>query len=137
MSIYVAGPVLRAKSALPKWVNDCYAMIDSIHSWNSRFKARLPFGEPTMEGMDDKGFADEISRRISASDSVIAVFLPDDTSTPIECVIAALLLKKRVLLIHERGTAVPRMLSGLKGVKTIDHGPTTFERIQLFLLRSE
>jgi hypothetical protein len=44
-------------------------------------------------------------RRITTADAVIAVFLPDDQSTPVECALAAA-AGKRVLILHEAGTRI-------------------------------
>jgi hypothetical protein len=87
----------------------------------------------SLERLSAAGFMAEITRRIQNVDNVIAIFLPDDQSVPVECALAVG-AGKRVLLLHETGTKIPRILAGLPGVTTSVFGPTTRQRIQLFLL---
>jgi hypothetical protein len=133
MPIYVAGPVLRPTTQLPGWVAECYGIIRDFVSNNPRYKAQFPVAELLLERMSSADFMAEITRRIRNVDNVIAVFLPDDQSVPVECALAVA-AGKRVLLLHETGTMIPRILAGLPGVTTVVFGPTTRQRIQLFLL---
>jgi|ERR1019366_57613 hypothetical protein len=63
-------------------------------------------------------FAAQILGRIRDAQSVVAVFLPNDPSTPIECALAVR-EGKRVLIIHQEGVRIPRLLAGLPGVETL------------------
>ena len=102
MPIYVAGPVLRTGTRQPRWVAECYRLIQDVARPSPRYQVLLPAAELLLESMDARGFTTELRRRIVGADKVIAVFLPDDQSTPIECALAAA-AGKRVLLLHEAG----------------------------------
>jgi hypothetical protein len=133
MPVYIAGPVLRSTTRQPSWVRECYQLIQAIIGVSPRHQARLPFADPLLEEMDARGFAVELARRIISADSVIAVFLPDDQSVPVECALAAA-AGKRVLLLHEASTRIPRVLAGMPSVRTAVYGLNTNEEIKLFLL---
>src|ERR1043166_919563 len=98
--IYVAGPVLRDKST--SWVSDCYSIIEDVVRYRSDLRASMHYADFKLETLHPKEFAAEITSRIREADNVIAVFLPGDQSTPIECILAAL-AKKRVLIINGGG----------------------------------
>ena len=134
MPIYVAGPVLRPSTQLPEWVAACYGIIQDFVNNNPRYKAQFPVAELALERMSPANFMEEITHRIQNVDSVIALFLPDDQSVPIECALAAA-ARKRVLLLHQSGTKIPRILVGLPDVTTAVFGPNTRQRIEIFLLR--
>ncbi len=133
MPIYVAGPVLRTGTRQPRWVAECYRLIQDVARPSPRYQVLLPAAELLLESMDARGFTTELRRRIVGADKVIAVFLPDDQSTPIECALAAA-AGKRVLLLHEAGARVPRILAGLPGVTTAPYDQGTHAAITLFLL---
>lgn len=134
MPVYIAGPVPRSTTRQPVWVRECYRVIEDVVRAMPRYQARLPYADPLLEGMEARGFAAELTRRIASADSVIAVFLPDDQSVPVECALAAV-AGKRVLLLHEAGTRIPRILAGMPGVTTAVYGQLAHETITLFLLR--
>jgi hypothetical protein len=83
--------------------------------------------------MSAESFAGELGRRITTADAVIAVFLPDDQSTPVECALAAA-AGRRVLILHEAGTRIPRLLAGLPRVTTAIYGQNTSGAVARFLL---
>jgi|SRR5579862_278892 len=130
MPIYVAGPVIRPVAQPPNWVIECYQVIAAVV--RPRFEAQFPVAEPLLERMEAGGFAAELMRRIAGADSMIAVFLPGDQSTPVECALAAA-ARKRVLLIFEARTKLPRILVGMPGVTTAIYGPDTYGLIVRFL----
>ena len=132
MPIYVAGPVVRPTMRQPVWVAACYELIEDSLRFSPRFKARLPIAESMLERMDAGSFVTELTHRIRSSDRVIAVFLPEDQSVPVECALAVA-AGKRVLILHESDTRIPRILAGLSLVTTAVFGPNTSRRIQLFL----
>ncbi len=133
MTVYVAGPVLRSTKSHPAWVQQCYKLIEEVVSLSARLKMRIPFAEPLLEGMGAEQFATELRHRITNADSVIAVSFPDDQSVPVECALASA-AGKRVLLLHEATTRIPRILAGMSKVTTAVYGPTTRNRIELFLI---
>jgi len=111
MAIYVAGPVPRYGRTLPFWVKECYETIER----NSRrllVVARLPLLEDSLDRLGPTEFSSRLFERISGASGVIAVFLPDDQSTPVECAIAAM-SRKPMRLLHDAYTHVPRILAGL------------------------
>lgn len=132
MSIYIAGPVLRPTTRQPNWVTACYELVKEVVYFVLRDEARFPVAEPLLEPMDAPAFASEVARRIASADRVIAVFLPDDQSTPIECALAAS-ARKHILLLHQAGTRIPRILAGLPGVRTAVYGRNTKATIESFL----
>jgi hypothetical protein len=127
MAIYIGGPLNRPKRALPFWVNECYNIIEQAT------QVKRPLVESTLDQRDASSFCGELRNRIGASDGVIALFLPDDNSTPIECAIAAL-SGKRVFVLTEDLKVVPRLLTGLPGVRVRQYGPATANDLKLFLL---
>lgn len=133
MPIYVAGPVIRPGTRQRSWIAECYHIIDELVQSNPRFRARLPLAEAALDHMNPDEFAGEIIDRIRAADIVIALFLPDDQSVPVECALASK-AGKRTLLLHQPGAKIPRILAGLPGLTASPHGPTTRQRIHLFLL---
>lgn len=134
MPIYVAGPVIRPTTRQPGWVADCYGLIEGVVRLNPRYEARFPTAESRLELMDASSFVAELNYRIQKADSVIAVFLPDDQSVPVECALAVA-AGKRVLLLHEFGARIPRILAGLSLVTTSAFGRDTSRRIELFLAK--
>jgi nucleoside 2-deoxyribosyltransferase len=133
MPIYVAGPVVRPAAQQPGWVAACYELIEDFVRFKPQYKTRFPIAEQVLESMDAGDFTKELTRRIQSADNVIAVFLPDDQSVPVECALAVA-AGKRVLLLHESSTRIPRILAGLPRVTTAVFGPSTPRRIELFLL---
>jgi len=115
---YVAGPVLREGIPADPWVEECYRIIEQA-AGKVRQSAAIPRAEMLLEKASPKDFAAKILSRIRDAGSVVAVFLPNDPSTPIECAFAVR-EGKRVLIIHQPGVRVPRLLSGLNGVETIE-----------------
>ena len=134
---YVAGPVIREGVDLDPWVRRCYSIIEEVASSMGQ-RASIPYVEEPLERATAREFSAQIIRRIRDSRSVVAVFLPNDPSTPIECALAVR-EGKRVLIIHQEGVRVPRLLAGLSGVETLafeDLGQRyLFEQISKFLAR--
>ena len=130
MAFYIGGPVQRPGTKLPKWIYECYTIISKTTN------AMPPSVERQLETLEPSLFNREIHRRIYESEGVVAVFLPGDESTPVECAIAAM-LGKRVLLIAAESESVPRVLSGMKGVRLARFGPNIENEIRLFRLRSD
>jgi hypothetical protein len=134
---YIAGPVIREGTPLDPWVQRCYSIIEEAAGY-SRQRAAIPYVEMPLERATPREFLAQILGRIRDARSVVAVFLPNDPSTPIECALAAR-EGKRVLIIHQEGVRVPRLLAGLPGVETLvfeDFGQRRmFERISTFLVR--
>jgi hypothetical protein len=132
---YVAGPVVRKETSLDPWVRNCYSLIEKA-AGQMRQRAAIPYVEMPLEEATPTEFSKQILGRIRDSRSVVAVFLPNDASTPIECALAVR-EGKRVLIIHQEGVRVPRLLAGLPGVETIvfeEFGQQrVFERISAFL----
>ena len=114
---YIAGPVIRVGTPLDPWVRECYSMIEEA-ARRTRQRTAMPYVEMPLERATPREFSAQILGRIRDARSVIAVFLPNDPSTPIECVLAVL-EGKRVLIIHQEGVRVPRLLAGLHGVQTL------------------
>jgi hypothetical protein len=85
---------------------------------DTRQRATMPYVEMPLELATPREFSAQILSRIRDARSVVAVFLPDDPSTPIECTLAVR-EGKRVLIIHQEGVRVPRLLAGLPGVQTL------------------
>jgi hypothetical protein len=134
---YIAGPVIREGTPLDPWVRQCYSIIEEA-AGSTRQRAAIPYVELPLERANPREFSAQVLGRIRDARSVIAVFLPNDTSTPIECVLAVR-EGKRVLIIHQDGVRVPRLLAGLPGVKTLafeEFGQRrVFEQISIFLER--
>jgi hypothetical protein len=118
---YVAGPVLRKGHKADPWVEQCYVIIRQA-ARNAGQSALLPEAESFLELANAQGFSEEILSRIRKAGAVVAVFLPGDQSTPIECALAVR-EGKRVLILHQPGLTVPRLLAGLPGVETISFDP--------------
>ena len=114
---YVAGPVIREGPPLDPWVRRCYSIIEEAAGY-TRQRAAFPYVEMPLERATPKEFSAQVIGRIRDSRSVVAVFLPNDPSTPIECALAVR-EGKRVLIIHQEGVRVPRLLAGLPGVETL------------------
>lgn len=114
---YVAGPVIREGTLLDPWVRHCYSIIEEAAGYSQQ-RAAIPHVEMPLERATPREFSAQILARIRDSRSVVAVFLPNDPSTPIECVLAVR-EGKRVLIIHQEGVRVPRLLAGLPGVETL------------------
>lgn len=135
---YVAGPVIRPNQRLAPWVEQCYDMIQEA-AWAAGASAPQPKVDPLLESGLPATFASQIAARIRDAGSVVAVFLPNDQSTPIECALAAA-AGKRVLIIYEVGSVVPRILAGLPGVKTTlfdsSKTQTLLSEIKQFLVSS-
>jgi hypothetical protein len=137
---YVAGPVIREGTPRNPWVRQCYDMIEQAATI-ARQQATLPLVEYRLETASPRDFSQQILGRIRDARSVVAVFLPNDPSTPVECALAVG-AGKRVLILHQEGVRLPRILAGLPGVETLDFdrvGPggalatvTTFLREQRF-----
>jgi hypothetical protein len=100
------------------WVRRCYAMIEEAAGL-ARQRATLPYVEYPLEEAPPREFSRQILGRIQGARSVVAVFLPNDPSTPIECALAVG-AGKRVLILHQEGVRIPRILAGLPGVQTLD-----------------
>lgn len=115
---YVAGPVIREGIPVDPWVQECYRIIEEAARKVGQ-SAAIPRAEMPLEKANPKDFSAKIQSRIRDSGSVVAVFLPNDPSTPIECAFAVR-EGKRVLIIHKPGVRVPRLLTGLNGVETIE-----------------
>ena len=134
---YIAGPVIREGTPLDPWVRQCYSIIDEA-AGSTRQRAAIPYAELPLERANPREFSAQILGRIRDARSVIAVFLPNDPSTPIECVLAVR-EGKRVLIIHREGVRVPRLLAGQPGVETLafeEFGQgRVFEEISRFLER--
>jgi|SRR5580700_1701788 hypothetical protein len=114
---YIAGPVIRQGTPLHPWVRQCYSIIEDAAGFTQQ-RATIPYGELRLERATPREFSAQILGRIRDARSVIAVFLPNDPSTPIECAFAVQ-EGKRVLIIHQEGVRVPRLLAGLPGVTTL------------------
>jgi len=114
---YVAGPVIREGTPLDPWVWRCYSIIEEAAGY-TRQRAAIPYVEMSLERATPKEFSAQIIGRIRDSRSVVAVFLPNDPSTPIECALAVR-EGKRVLIIHQERVRVPRLLAGLPGVEML------------------
>jgi hypothetical protein len=134
---YIAGPVIREGTHIDPWVQRCYSIIEEAASF-TRQRAAIPYVEMPLERATPKEFSAQILGRIRDSGSVVAVFLPNDTSTPIECALAVR-EGKRVLIIHQEGVRIPRLLAGLPGVETLVFEDfeqrNLFEQIRRFLER--
>ena len=134
---YIAGPVIREGTPLDPWVRQCYSIIEEA-AGSARQRAAIPYVELPLERATPREFSAQILGRIRDARSVIAVFLPTDPSTPIECVLAVR-EGKQVLIIHQEAARVPRLLAGLPGVKTLafeEFGQRrVFEQISIFLER--
>ena len=134
---YVAGPVIRKGMPFDPWVQLCYSIIDEAAA-HTRQHVAIPYVEMQLERATPREFSAQILGRIRDAGSVVAVFLPNDPSTPIECALAVR-EGKRVLIIHQVGVRVPRLLAGLPGVETLafeDFGQRgMFEQISDFLVR--
>lgn len=113
---YVAGPVIREEANLDPWVQSCYSIIQEAAIYTKQ-RVAIPYVENSLEQATPREFAAQILGRIRNSRSVVAVFLPNDLSTPIECALAVR-EGKRVLILHREGVRVPRLLAGLSGVET-------------------
>ena len=135
---YVAGPVIREGMHLDSWVRRCYSIIEDAAKFAQQ-RAAIPYVEEPLERATPKEFSAQVLGRIRDSGSVVAVFLPNDTSTPIECALAVR-EGKRVLIIHQKGVRIPRLLAGLPGVETLVFEDfeqrSLFEQIRRFLERS-
>jgi len=131
MSVYVAGPVERAWRLLPDWVVTCYELIESASERTGSI-ARRPYAEKDLDALGAEKFSAEIQNRIKKADHVVAVFLPNDPSVPVECAIAAL-TGKRVMLIHNEARGLPRIFAGLGGLRLELWGSTTANSIRRFL----
>ena len=118
---YVAGPVLREGQEPDPWVNQCYMIIGRAADNAGQF-TQLPRAEDTLESANPQGFVEEILARIRDAGMVVAVFLPGDQSTPIECALAVR-EGKRVLILHQPNVTLPRLLAGLPGVQTMSCNP--------------
>lgn len=133
---YVAGPVIREGMHLDPWVQRCYSIIEEAAKL-TRQRAQIPYVEMPLERATPREFSAQILGRIRDARSVVAVFLPDDPSTPIECALAVR-EGKRVLIIHQAGVRVPRLLAGLPAVETLvfeDFEQNLLEQISRFLER--
>jgi len=134
---YIAGPVIREGTPLDPWVRQCYSLIEEAAGY-TRQRVAIPHVEMPLERATPREFSAQILGRIRDAQSVIAVFLPNDPSTPIECAFAVR-ERKRVLIIHQEGVRVPRLLAGLPGVQTLafeEFGQRrVFEQISTFLER--
>jgi hypothetical protein len=134
---YVAGPVIREGTPLDPWVRRCYSIIEQA-AGSTQQRASIPQVEISLERATPREFSSQILGRIRDARSVVAVFLPNDPSTPIECALAVR-EGKRVLIIHQEGVRVPRLLTGLPGVETLAFEELgqrrVFERIRTFLER--
>lgn len=132
---YVAGPVIREGTPANPWVRRCYAMIEEA-AGRTRQRASIPYVEFALEQATPREFSGQILGRIRDAQSVVAVFLPNDPSTPIECALAVG-AGKRVLILHQEGVRIPRILAGLPGVETLDFDNVSqgrvFETISTFL----
>jgi hypothetical protein len=132
---YIAGPVIREGTPLDPWVRQCYSIIEEAAGY-TRQRAAIPYVEIPLERATPREFSAQILGRIRDAGSVVAVFLPNDPSTPIECALAVR-EGKRVLIIHQEGVRVPRLLAGLPGVQTLvfeEFGQRRmFEQISTFL----
>jgi hypothetical protein len=122
---YIAGPVIREGTPLDPWVRQCYSIIERAAGY-TRQRATIPYVEMPLERATPREFSAQILGRIRDARSVVAVFLPNDPSTPIECALAVR-EGKRVLIIHQEGVWVPRLLAGLPGVQTV-----AFEEVRVF-----
>jgi hypothetical protein len=111
MAIYVAGPVPRFERRLPFWVTACYETIER-NSRDLLVVARLPLLDDSLDRLSPSEFSSRLLKQIENANGVIAVFLPDDQSIPVECAIAAM-RQKPLLLLHDAMTQVPRILAGL------------------------
>jgi|SRR5579859_1403741 len=114
---YICGPVIREGMPLDPWVRQCYSIIEEAAGY-TRQRVAIPYGEIPLERATPQEFSAQILGRIRDARSVVAVFLPNDSSTPIECALAVR-EGKRVLIIHQEGVRVPRLLTGLPGVQTL------------------
>lgn len=115
---YVAGPVIRKDTPVDPWVRECYSLIEQA-AGKARQSASIPYVETLLDKAEPKEFSDKILGRIRDAGSVVAVFLPNDPTTPIECALAVR-EGKRVLIIQQPGVRVPRLLAGLSGVETFE-----------------
>jgi hypothetical protein len=132
---YIAGPVIREGTPLDPWVRRCYSMIAEAVSDRGQ-RAAIPYVEMPLERATPREFSAQILGRIRDARSVIAVFLPNDPSTPLECALAVR-EGKPVLIIHQEGVRIPRLLAGLPGVQTLAFEERrVFEEIRAFLERS-
>lgn len=131
---YIAGPVIRKGTPLDPWVRQCYSIIEEAAGSTGQ-SAAVPHVEMALEQATAREFSAKILGRIRDARSVVAVFLPNDPSTPIECALAVR-EGKRVLIIHQEGVRVPRLLAGLPGVQTLAFDERrVFEQISAFLGR--
>jgi len=129
---YIAGPVIREGIPVDPWVTQCYSIIERAANYDGR-RAAIPYVEQSLEQAAPKEFAAQILSRIKDALSVIAVFLPTDPSTPVECAFAVR-EGKRVLLIHQGEVRVPRLLAGLPSVRMLVFDERrAFEEIRAFL----
>lgn len=122
LAIYIAGPVDRYWRKLPRWINDCYEFLrkESLRGALSTMHPIIPDSKSDLEDLSADTFTKEILGRIRDCSGVIAVFLPDDSGTPVECAIAALSGKRVLLIYHDDDIKrMPRVLRNLPGIKTV------------------
>lgn len=116
-------------------MKECYTLIEAA-AHAARQSASLPHMEYELETATPRRFSEQILGRIRGAGSVIAVFLPSNPSTPIECALAVR-ENKRVLIIHQPDVRVPRLLAGLPGVRTMEFAggfaPHLIQKIAGFL----
>jgi hypothetical protein len=128
MAFYIGGPVERMKSGLtlPVWVYHCYGLFEKIGG------ATRPLLERGLDELEAQSFSREVFRRIRDSEGVMAVFLPGDSGTPVECAVAAL-SGKQVLIVAEPFMAVPRVLLGMPSVRVTTFDSGTSKAVERFV----
>jgi hypothetical protein len=134
---YIAGPVIREGTPINSWVQQCYSIIEKAAGSVSQ-SAVIPSVEIPLERATPQEFSAQILGRIRDAQSVVAVFLPNDSSTPIECALAVR-EGKQVLILHQEGVRIPRLLAGLPGVQTLAvpdfEQRRVFDQIRTFIKR--
>jgi len=133
MSVYIAGPVVRQKSSIPRWVVSLYDDLMQLRSMGI-IETRYPHPDRFLDDLGPKDFAAGIMRRIREADNVVAAFLPGDPSVPVETAMASF-FGKRVLLVHNEASNLPRVLTGLRLVTVRRWEPDMPRRIMEFVKR--
>jgi hypothetical protein len=133
--LYVSGPVIRQSMEwdLAPWVQEIYTQLSALAHRQGK-TVILPNAEPQLEHSDPKEFFRAIRKRIGSAKAVVSVFAAGDVSAGIETCMASVAGKK-IVLIAEDPSEIPRLLEGLPGIVNVLSSADSGEQLESAILQ--